>query len=140
MQRHLQLIYNRLYNHALAFSKDGRQIIFLSDRKGQEDIHLLQSDDPANPDLLKAHRYKVTQLTNTPDAEFGPNFSPDGKRISCLRAGKLYTMKPDGSDLKAIVNEGEVFDYEWSPDSKWLCYARLDGSFASALARRPGLV
>jgi tricorn protease len=32
-----------------------------------------------------------------------------------------------------IVEEREVIDYEWSPDSKWLCYARLDGHFASEL-------
>src|SRR5262249_9161129 len=24
-------------------------------------------------------------------------------------------------------------DYEWSPDSKWIAYARMDGSFASEL-------
>ena len=30
-----------------------------------------------------------------------------------------------------IVDQGQVVDYEWSPDSKWICYARQDGSFAS---------
>src|SRR5207302_9450346 len=121
------------YNHAVSWAPDGRKIVFLSDRGGQEDIYLLESDDPDSKELLKAHRFKVKQLTNTADAEFGPQFSPDGKRISFLSAGKLFTMNPDGSDLKTIVNEGELFDYEWSPDSKWLCYARQDGSFASEL-------
>lgn len=121
------------YNHGLAWSPDAKKILFLSDRQGHEDIYLLESDDPDNKELLKAHRFKVQQLTKTPDAEFGVNFSPDGKRVSFLRAGKLYTMNPDGSDLKAIVDEGEVFDYEWSPDSKLLCYARQDGHFASEL-------
>ena len=61
------------------------------------------------------------------------SFSPDGKRVAFLRGGKLLTMDPDGKDVKVVVGETQVFDYEWSPDSKWLAYARRDGSFASEL-------
>ena len=50
-----------------------------------------------------------------------------------MRAGKLVTMKPDGTDEKVIVKDGTVIDYEWSPDSQWICYSRMDGSFASEL-------
>ncbi len=121
------------YDHGLAWSPDGRQLIFLSDRGGQEDVYLLQSDDPDHPELTKAHLFKTKQLTNTPEAEMGLQFSPDGRRISFLRAGKLCTMNPDGSDLKVIVPEGTVIDYEWSPDAKWLAYSRMDGSWASEL-------
>jgi tricorn protease len=42
-------------------------------------------------------------------------------------------MKPDGTDQKILVTDVQVFDYEWSPDSKWVAYARTDGSFASEL-------
>jgi tricorn protease len=121
------------YDHGIAWSPDSKRIIFLSDRNGQEDIYSLEPDDPEHPELTKAHRFKVTQLTNTPEEEGAAWFSPDGARISFLRAGKLFTMKPDGSDVKAVVDEGQVFDYEWSPDSKWIAYARMDGSFASEL-------
>src|SRR5262249_11422499 len=48
-------------------------------------------------------------------------------------AGKLWTMKPDGTDTRAVVQDVHVFDYEWSPDSRWIVYARRDGSFASEL-------
>jgi tricorn protease len=121
------------YNHDLAWAPDSSKIIFLSDRGGSEDVYLLEQDDPEHPQLGKARKFKVKQLTNTPDAEMGLNYSPDGKRISFLRAGKLWTMNPDGTGCRIIVNEPMVIDYEWSPDSKWLCYARLDGSFASEL-------
>jgi tricorn protease len=129
------------YDHGISFSPDSRKIVFLSDRGGQEDIYLLESDDPDNKDLLKAHRFKVKQLTNTPDAEWAVSYSPDGRFIAFLRAGKLYTMKPDGKDLKVIADQPEVTDYEWSPpegsafskSSKWICYSRVDGSFASEL-------
>jgi tricorn protease len=124
---------NPAFDHDLAWAPDSSKLIFLSDRGGHEDIYLLEQDDPEHPQLAKARKFKVKQLTNTPEAEGGISFSPDGKRISFLRAGKLWTMNPDGSDAKVIVNEPMVIDYEWSPDAKWLCYARLDGSFASEL-------
>jgi tricorn protease len=112
---------------------DSSKIAFLSDRNGHEDLYLLEADDKEHPKLTEAHHFKVSQLTNTPEAEQGINFSPDGKRISFLRAGKLWTMNPDGSNQKAIVSDVHVFDYEWSPDSRWFVYARRDGSFASEL-------
>ena len=101
-----------------------RKIIFASDRNGHEDLYLLEADDPEQPEFVKAHKFKVKQLTNTPEAEFGVSFSPDGKRVAFLRAGKLWTMKPDGTDQKALVDDVQVFDYDWSPDCKWLVYAR----------------
>ncbi|HWG43520.1 MAG TPA: S41 family peptidase [Gemmataceae bacterium] len=120
-------------DHNAAWAPDGSKIIFISDREGHEDLYLLEADDEEHPKFTEAHRFKVKQLTNTPDAEFGVSFAPNGKRVAFLRAGKLWTMNPDGSDPKAIVSDVQVFDYEWSPDSKWFVYARRDGSFASEL-------
>jgi tricorn protease len=121
------------HDHGIAWSADGKKILFLSDRGGHKDIWLLESDDSENAVLDKARKYRVKQLTDTPEAELGVQFSPDGKRISFIQAGKLMTMAPDGKDVKTIANDGKVIDYEWSPDSKWICYAREDGSFASEL-------
>ena len=83
--------------------------------------------------LAKANTFKLTQLTNTDDAEQGINFSPDGKRISFVRNGQLFTMNPDGTNVKTICDEPRVIDYEWSPDSKWIAYARLDGNWSSEI-------
>ncbi len=121
------------FDHSVSWSPDGKKLLFLSDRNGQEDIYLLEPDDPDHPELVGAHRFKVKALTNTPEAEIGPVFAPDGKRISFLRNGRLFTMNPDGSDTRAVVDEGQVIDYEWSPDGRWFCYARMDPFFASEL-------
>jgi len=121
------------YDHGIAWSPDSKKIIFTSDRSGQEDLYLLEADDPEHRDFVSSHKFKVRQLTNTPEPEIGVNFSPDGKKVAFLRDGKLWTMSPAGTDQKIIVNDVEVFDYDWSPDSKWLVYARQDGSFASEL-------
>lgn len=119
------------FDHSIAWSPDSKKIIFASDRNGHEDLYLLEPDDPEHPELVKAHKFKTTQLTSTPEAELGISFSPDGKRVVFLRAGKLWSMNPDGTDQKVIVNDVQVFDYDWSPDGKWIAYARMDGSFAS---------
>ncbi len=121
------------FDHSIAWAPDGKSILFASDRNGHEDLYLLEPDDAENPELTKAHRFKVKQLTDTAEAETGASFSPDGKRIAFLRAGKLYTMMPDGANEKVLVNESQVFDYDWSPDGKHIVYARMDGSFASDL-------
>src|SRR5262249_2200216 len=96
-------------------------------------LYLLEADDPEHPKFVEAHRFKVKQLTNTPEAESGVNFSPDGSRVTFLRSGRLWSMKPDGSEQKVLINTPQVVDYEWSPDGKWIVFARMDGSFASEL-------
>src|SRR5262249_9961609 len=121
------------YDHSPVWSPDARKLIFLSDRGGHEDIWMLESAEPENPLIVKAHSFKLTQLTKTPEAEQGINFSPDGKRISFLRDGKLLTMNPDGTDVKVLVKEPRVIDYEWSPDGQWIAFARLDGNWSSEI-------
>lgn len=119
--------------HGLSWSKDGKKLLFISDRTGYEDIYSVESDDPAVPELTKTGKFKVTQITKNTDTEFGANFTPDGSRILFIRGGKLVSIKNDGTDEKILVKEPRVFDYDWSPDGKYIVYARSDGSFASEL-------
>jgi len=121
------------YDHSPTWAPDGKKMLFISDRGGHEDIYTLESDDPDHTDITQAHRFKVKQLTKSTEPEMGLSFAPNGKSIAFLRAGKLITMKPDGTEEKVLIKDGTVLDYEWSPDGQWICYSRMDGYFASEL-------
>jgi tricorn protease len=119
------------YDHDITWAPDGKKIVFLSDRKdGQEDFYALESDPP-DQKLGAAKRFQVKRLTKAAEAKSHPRFSPDGKRVSFIRSGKLWSMNTDGSDQKIIVNETQVLDQEWSPDGKWIAIARMAGSLGS---------
>ncbi len=125
------------FDHGMVWSPDGKKMLFLSDREGQEDIYALESEDAEHPDLAKSHRFKAKRLTNSPDRETMITFSPDGKRATFLRDGKLVTMNPAGGEEKILREDGRIFDYEWSPDGNWIAYAREDGSFSSEIFIMP---
>lgn len=114
-----------------AWSPDSTKVVFVSDRTGTDEIYLIEQDDPDHPSLTRAHTFKTTQLTHSKEGEQFPLFSPKGDKIAFLRAGQLWTMKPDGKDQTVLVADKKVTDYEWSPDGKWIAFSRLDGSFAS---------
>jgi tricorn protease len=131
--RATRLTESQAYDHGIAWAPNGRKIIFASDRGGHEDLYLLEPDDPEHGELVRARKFKVKQLTNNPEPEYDVRFAPNGDRVAYLSAGKLWTMKPNGTDQKPVVEDVQVFDYQWSPDSKWIVFARQDGSFASEL-------
>jgi tricorn protease len=123
--------------HGVAWSPDGKKLIFVSDRTGYDKLHIVESDDPDTMDLTKAIRFKTKVLTTGIEAEAGATFVPDGSRIAFIREGKMWTMKPDGTDLKVLVDKQQVFDYDWSPDGKWIVYSLADGSAATELYVMP---
>jgi tricorn protease len=132
----------RLTEHAFAdsnpsWSPDGKKILFASDRSGHTDLYLLESDDPDHPELTRAHKFKTKRLTDAPGEEVGASFSPKGDKIAFVREGKLWLMKPDGTDQKVLVSAQKVLDYDWSPDGKHIAFCRMDGSFSGEIYITP---
>src|SRR5262249_19643056 len=117
-------------DHGIAWAPDGSRMVFLSDRDSQEDLYLLEPNDPDHPKCTGPHRSNVTRLPAPGEADPGPSSAPTAKRAASRRPGRLWTMTPDGSAARVVVNEPPVFDYEGSPDPRWIVSARRDGSFA----------
>ena len=100
-----------------SWSPDGKWIAYLSDASGEYEIHVIGSDG-TTPDR------QVTKGGNT--FRFGPRWSPDSKKLAFsdktmtlwwvdVATGKL--TKVDKSD------DGEIRDYSWSGDSRWIAYS-----------------
>ena len=55
-------------------------------------------------------------------------YTLDGNRIAFMRRQAL-TMKPDGAITKVLIDQQQVFDYDWSPTGRDRLFAS-DGSFS----------
>ncbi|MGI8783934.1 MAG: hypothetical protein ACR2L2_09850 [Acidobacteriota bacterium] len=105
----------------LDWSRDGRKILFYSDRFGNEEIFVMEADG-AN----------VQRLTYTPGKRrsFNPTWSPDGKRIVFCsdRDGNMdvYAMDADGSNVRRLTYTPGKRKGSWgprqSPDGKGIVF------------------
>jgi len=93
-----------------AFSRDGRQLAFHSDRSGNFEIYVAKPDGSA-----------AKPVTNDPAVDQMPAWSPDGRKIAFMsnRAGKdfdVYTMNADGSGVERLTTVGSSGFPEYSSD------------------------
>jgi len=93
--------------------------------------------------LIRPDGGDLRQLTNDPERDRAPCWSPDGRRILFFsnRSGKYeaWTIRPDGSGLTQITHipDQPVFQPFWSPDGQQIGFH--DPSHGTALLdlRRP---
>ncbi len=97
------------------------KIAFRSERDGNNEIYIMNADGS-----------ELTNLTNNPAWDAGPNWSPDGAQIAFLsdRDGnnEIYVMNADGSGLARLTTEGAIWS-AWSPDGSRIAFASVrDGN------------
>ena len=102
-----------------AFSADGNQIVFVSDRE-------TDSGDGRFLYIMNADGSDVRQLTFNEDDSQWPDWSRDGKLITYTSNWDIYIIKADGSNPEAInltntPDEQESFSV-WSPDGTQLAW------------------
>ncbi len=108
------------YDRDFVWTPDGKQILFVSDRDGNDKLY---SVDVASK--------RVTPLWTKPEAVSAPKLTPDGKRVSFWVGGSrdvagLYTALLDGTDTKkvaAVPSAHQGFS-SFSPDGRFVAYSR----------------
>ncbi len=104
-----------------SWSPDGKQIAFISDKSGEEEIWLVAQDGNSAPVQLTAGGQAM---------RYFPNWSPDGKSIAFSdKDGKIYIVNVADKTVKQIVDapRGQISDYEWSPKGNYIAFS-MSGS------------
>ena len=127
-----QLTDNYANDSPAGWTPDGR-IGFISDRDGDPEIYVMNSDGSG-----------VTQLTHNEAYEGTPIWSPDGRRIvfTSYRDGntEIYVMNSDGSGGTRLTRNEAIDDRpRWSPDGRYIAFSSdMDGDIEIYVMRSDG--
>jgi Tol biopolymer transport system component len=99
------------------WSRDGRRILFASNRGGDWDIYSQLADGSRTADVL----------LKRPSDQFPYSFAPDGTllftEIGPKTGRDLWTLSPDGKPSPLRVTSFNEYAAQFSPDGGWVAYA-----------------
>ncbi|WP_425613738.1 S41 family peptidase [Anatilimnocola sp. NA78] len=113
----------------LAFSPAGDALWFVSDADGKTDLWKAERGDKAKFWWQNA-KFNLQRMTDDAQVESQLLWSPNGAQLAFLRDNDLWTITPTG-EAKERFKLRDSYGYDWSPDSKWLCYATIDDDYNS---------
>jgi tricorn protease len=114
------------------WSPDGKWIAYLSDTSGEYDLYLINPDGMDQPVKLTSFKdgYRHTL-----------KWSPDSKKIGFTDqtltlyfidvATKAITRvdREEYENVDVSIDVKSIFDYSWSPDSRFIVYSKMNSSF-----------
>lgn len=100
------------------WSPDGKWISYISDASGEDELYVMPQDGSA----------PGTQLTKNGDTyKYQPIWSPDSKKLLWSDKKQRLQLVDIASKKVTLVEQAdawEISSYAWSPDSKWIAFAR----------------
>jgi tricorn protease len=110
-----------------AWSPDGKQVAFISDKSGEEEIWLVAQDGSTPP----------VQISSGSKAQrYSPLWSSDGKKIAFSDSdGKVWVLNVATKQTQLVIDapNGLIRDYDWSPKGNFLAYSMQNPNGMSAI-------
>ena len=111
-----------------SWSHDGKQVAFVSDWTGEEQVWIAATDGSSAPRAI---------TEETRGRLYDPIWSPDGNRIAYSdQTGKLLVVAIAGGKVTEVADDpiGRIRGgYRWSPDSRYLAFSKRDPSGFSSI-------
>ena len=109
-----------VHDRSVAWSPDGEYIAYISDRTGNDELYIQKQDG----------KEEAIQLT-TPKSvsetyKYQPVWSPNSKMIAWYdKMNRLMYIDVASKKVTEVAKsqDGEMSDFAWSPDSKWIAYS-----------------
>ena len=128
---HLKILTDGKGNYGFpSWSPDGKKIVYRGATNNVKGLF-----------IVDVETRMVTNLTTNSHDNL-PTWSPNGERIAftSFKDGNydIYTIKPDGSDLKRLTTDPDNDAHSiWSPDGQWIAFASGVGGFKDESALHP---
>ncbi len=101
------------------YSPDGKWLAFISDQSGREELYVASSDGADEP----------KKITDFDTLKFSFAWSPNSKEIAFNSSdSKLRKYNVESKQTAELTTSkyGNISQPVWSPDGKWLAYAKAD--------------
>ena len=101
-----------------AWSPDGKWIAFVSDKSGRDEVWIAHEDGNG-----------LKQISDSDSEKHEIHWAPDSKALVYTASDhKLYRFDLDSGKTTSIASgaAGNVVEPTFSPDGKWIAFARLD--------------
>ncbi len=104
------------------WSPDGARVAYLSDKSGEDEVWIESQDGRGASEQLTSGGQRRRQ---------GLLWSPDGASIALSDAsGTISCVDVAKKSVREVARDkgGNVGDYSWSPDSRWLAFSLQDAN------------